>query len=80
MDYYRYVIFEQYRTLDPVPRFEEFSANSDDEAIDFALMCKEVIAADYFPGCIWLKGVVRLKDGKPKMIIFEDGKKVQNNI
>lgn len=77
MPQYRVVSFQQYRTMEPVPRFDNFSAANDDEAIGKASRMVTPVAERYG---VSLKGVVRLRDGKPTTIIFEDGRRVLKRI
>lgn len=74
---YRALFLQQYRTVDPVPRPQDFEAANDDEAVGKALGLATDLDARYGK---WLHGVARLEEGKPTTLIFENGKRVEKPI
>lgn len=76
---YRALIHQQYRTADPVPRFEDFDAATDEEAVGKALKLADPNGLGFRYG-ISLRAVACKENGKPRRVIFEDGRWVMKPI
>lgn len=76
---YRALIHQQYRTADPVPRFEDFEAASDEEAVGKALKLSDPNGLGFRYG-MTLHAVARKENGRPDTVIFEDCKWVTKPI
>jgi len=76
---YRALIHQQYRTADPIPRFEDFEAATDEEAVGKAIKLADPNGLGFRYG-MSLRAVAHKESGTPRTVIFEDGQWVTKPI